>query len=160
MHSKYSFGILAMATLAVLGIVIATQAAQAVPLEDVVAGIAETEMAMPVSAGGGKGGGNGGHGVKGGNHGVKGGNHGVKGGQSKAQPQRRPGLPRNYRGWTRYCWFPSYGCYGYYSPDDNAWYYWYGPENQYRPVSDMQMYPPDNSVNKEPPLPPGATAVK
>jgi len=66
---------------------------------------------------------------------------------------------RGYRGWSRYCWFPDYRCYGYYCPDDGVWYYWYGPRNSYLPVSEMATNPPDNSVNAPPSLPPGATAV-
>jgi hypothetical protein len=138
----------------------------------VLPGTAENDAIMPASGGSNKGGGGhgggghgggghsghggGGHGSHGahGSHGSHGGNHGAtKGGASRYRS-------RDYRGWTRYCWFPRYGCYGYYSPDDDAWYYWYGPDNRYRPVSDMDSYPPDNSVNKEPPLPPGAVAAK
>lgn len=66
---------------------------------------------------------------------------------------------RGFRNWNRYCWFPSYGCYGYFCPDDGLWYYWYGPNNCYLPVDDMAAYPPDDSVNAPPSLPPGATSV-
>jgi hypothetical protein len=53
---------------------------------------------------------------------------------------------RGYRGWTRYYWFPCYAWYGYCCSDDGCWYYWYGPGNCFRPVSDMAVYPPDNSI--------------
>jgi len=66
---------------------------------------------------------------------------------------------RDYHGWTRYCWFADYGCYGYYCPEDAVWYYWYGPRNCYLPVSEMAVYVPVSSVNPPPALPPGATAV-
>jgi hypothetical protein len=66
---------------------------------------------------------------------------------------------RDFHHWTRYCWFPGHGCYGYYCPDDREWYYWYGPSNCYLPVSEMATYEPDDSVNAPPSLPPGATLV-
>jgi len=74
---------------------------------------------------------------------------------------------RDYRGWSQYCWFPSYGCYGYYSSADLAWYYWYEPQHCYLPVTVINVYPPVNpgfapasptaqtSIN----LPSGATTI-
>jgi hypothetical protein len=47
-----------------------------------------------------------------------------------------------YRNWSYRCWFPSYRSYGYYSPVDSLWYYWYAPLNQYLPVTYMSLYPP------------------
>jgi len=105
--------------------------------------------------GGGHGGGHGGSGHGGSGHGSGHGGHAGAGHGSHGQGHRS--MSRSYRGWTRYCWFPSYGCYGYYCPDDGCWYYWYGPDDSYRPVSDMAGYPPDKST--PPSLPPGATSV-
>jgi mono/diheme cytochrome c family protein len=47
-----------------------------------------------------------------------------------------------YRGWSQYCWFPSYRCYGYYCPTRRCWYYWYSSENCYLPVSYMSTFVP------------------
>jgi hypothetical protein len=47
-----------------------------------------------------------------------------------------------YGGWVSRCWFPSYGCYGYYSGAEQVWYYWYAPLNEYLPISYMSIYPP------------------
>jgi hypothetical protein len=47
-----------------------------------------------------------------------------------------------YRGWTAYCWFPQYQCYGYYSAADGLWYYWYAPLNRYQSIALMAQYPP------------------
>jgi hypothetical protein len=49
---------------------------------------------------------------------------------------------RGYRGWTSYCWFPQYQCYGYYSSVDGLWYYWYAPMNRFQSVALMAQYPP------------------
>jgi hypothetical protein len=100
--------------------------------------------------------------------GQHGGNSGQKPSGQKPSGQKpggqKPGAQKfhgykshSYHGWSRYCWFPNYGCYGYYCPDDDTWYYWYGPGNCYRPVSDMASNPPDSS--NPPSLPPGATKV-
>jgi hypothetical protein len=50
--------------------------------------------------------------------------------------------PRYYRGWSRYCWFPRYRCYGYYSPTDSCWYYWYAPNNCFVPVQYITTFVP------------------
>jgi hypothetical protein len=47
-----------------------------------------------------------------------------------------------YRGWVSRCWFPGYGCYGYYCGTEQVWYYWYAPFNEYLPISYMSIYPP------------------
>jgi hypothetical protein len=86
------------------------------------------------------------------------GNAKSRAGKGAGQGQGRP-RARSYRGWTRSCWFPRYRCYGYHCPEDGLWYYWYGPGNCYRPVSDMDAYPPDDTMNPPPSLPPGATSV-
>src|SRR5690348_8542635 len=39
----------------------------------------------------------------------------------------------SYRGWSSYCWFPRYRCYGYYCPTASCWYYWYPQYNCYMP---------------------------
>jgi hypothetical protein len=49
---------------------------------------------------------------------------------------------RGYGGWVSRCWFPSYGCYGYYCGAEQTWYYWYAPFNEYLPISYMSIYPP------------------
>src|ERR1043165_10207636 len=97
---------------------------------------------------GGRGGSTGGH--KGGSTGHKGGSMGHKGGKSGGSHSHARSHNRGYRGWSHYCWFPSYRCYGYYSPTDACWYYWYGPGNCYLPVSEMENKPPDDSVNVAP----------
>jgi hypothetical protein len=48
----------------------------------------------------------------------------------------------HYRGWTRYCWFPTYRCYGYFCPTALCWYYWYAPQQCYLPISYVTTYPP------------------
>lgn len=52
---------------------------------------------------------------------------------------------RSYRGWTRLCWFPSYGCYGFYDPSTNCWYYWYEQAGQFQPVELMATSMPTTS---------------
>ncbi len=49
---------------------------------------------------------------------------------------------RSYRGWSRYCWFPSYRCYGYYCPTQSCWYYYCGTQSCYLPVSYMSTFAP------------------
>jgi hypothetical protein len=76
---------------------------------------------------------------------------------------------RGYHGWASRCWFPGYGCYGYYCGVDQAWYYWYAPLNEYLPISEMSIYPPTPDgvapvgmvpvAPGMPALPPGATFV-
>jgi hypothetical protein len=119
----------------------------------VLVGAATASFAHGGHGGGGHGGshGGGGHWHGGGSHG---GGHGHVGKWHGHKFRHR-----HYRTWNRYCWFPQYRCYGYYCPDDGVWYYWYGPDNCYLPVSDMATYPPDDSVNAPPSLPPGATSV-
>lgn len=105
---------------------------------------------------GGHPGGSGGHpGGSGGHPGGSGGHPGGSGGHPGGSGGRQNGglRSRNFTGWTHGCVLAD-GSYGYYSPDDNTWYYWYGPDDAYRPVSDMASYPPDNST--PPMLPPGA----
>ena len=55
------------------------------------------------------------------------------------------GLSRSYNSWGGRCYFPTYRCYGYYSPTQ-GWYYWYSPYNQYMPVSVMAQYPPVDTL--------------
>jgi hypothetical protein len=133
-----------------------------------------TMNAQPGGGGRGKGGSNSGGRGNGGNHNAGKGNNGNnnvgkgnagnnKGGQGNlgvgkgGQEQGTRFRSRSYRGWTRYAWLASYRSYLYYSPDDSAWYYWYGPGDCYRPVSDIASYLPDEST--PPSLPPGATSV-
>jgi hypothetical protein len=53
---------------------------------------------------------------------------------------------RGYHGWIARCWFPSFRCYAYFCPTDQAWYYWYAPFDQYLPISYMAIYPPTDGV--------------
>jgi hypothetical protein len=50
---------------------------------------------------------------------------------------------RSYTGWSRYCWFPGYRCYGYYCPTDYCWYF-YSPTNScYVPVTYLGQVAPE-----------------
>jgi hypothetical protein len=49
---------------------------------------------------------------------------------------------RSYNGWSRYCWFPSYGCYGYYCPTDYSWYFYSGTYACYLPVTYINTIAP------------------
>ena len=62
----------------------------------------------------------------------------------------------DYRGWSRYGWFPQYRCYGYYCSDSSSWFYWYGPYNRYLPVSRISELPPTGT----PPLIPPAGVIQ
>jgi hypothetical protein len=57
-------------------------------------------------------------------------------------PVHVPVHVRAYHGWGWRCWFPSFNCYGYYSVEDQVWYYWYAPFDEYLPITYMSMYPP------------------
>ncbi len=48
----------------------------------------------------------------------------------------------SYHGWSNYCWFPSYSCYGYYCPSQCCWYYYCPSQTCYLPTSYIQYYPP------------------
>jgi hypothetical protein len=61
---------------------------------------------------------------------------------------------RTYHGWNRYCWFPEYGCYGFYDPNCGCWYYWYEPAGQFQLVEAMATNVPTTSGASL--LPPGA----
>jgi len=131
------------------------------------AGLMLAYTATAHAKGSGHGGGHGGHGHGGSHHSGASHNHGgIHNGHANGHVHNVAHAHgtgyfrgRGYNGWTRYSWFPGYRCYGYYSPDDSLWYYWYGPGNRYLPVSEMASYPPDNSVNAPPSLPPGAVEV-
>jgi hypothetical protein len=64
---------------------------------------------------------------------------------------------RNYRGWSRYCWFPTYGCYGFYDPSCECWYYWYEPAGEFQPIESMATNVPATSGAAL--LPPGAVEM-
>jgi hypothetical protein len=72
---------------------------------------------------------------------------------------------RDYRNWSRYCWFPRYNCYGYCCPSDGCWYYWCDGQGRYIPTSEMASYPPTTSgfaptgPGATGSLPPGATLL-
>jgi hypothetical protein len=86
---------------------------------------------------------------------------------TKSLPQRlaRTSYGHEFRGWTAYCFFKKYQCYGYYSPARRLWFYWYAPFNRFLPISYLTIYPPTNigvapvgpAVGDQPALPPGAT---
>ncbi len=61
-------------------------------------------------------------------------------------PAHVPFHVRGYRGWVSRCWFPGYGCYGYYCGTDQVWYYWYAPLNEYLPITYLSVYPPTPGV--------------
>jgi hypothetical protein len=72
--------------------------------------------------------------------------------------------PRYYHGWTRYCWFPTYRCYGYYCPDDCCWYFWSPQYGCFMPVTYISTFGPvpvnvnvnfSSTVPVSPGLPPG-----
>jgi hypothetical protein len=48
----------------------------------------------------------------------------------------------HYSSWRHYCWFPTYGCYGYYCPSACSWYYYYAPQQCYYPISYITTYAP------------------
>jgi hypothetical protein len=49
---------------------------------------------------------------------------------------------RYYHGWSRYCWFPSYHCYGYFCPQERCWYYYSNSYSCYMPVSYITVFTP------------------
>ena len=49
---------------------------------------------------------------------------------------------RNFRGWSKYCWFPRYQCYGYFNASQRMWFYYYEPFARFLPVRYLTMYPP------------------
>jgi hypothetical protein len=49
---------------------------------------------------------------------------------------------REYRGWSRYCWFPQYRCYGYYCPTRTCWYYYSTTYTCYVPCTYMTTLAP------------------
>ncbi len=57
-------------------------------------------------------------------------------------PVHVPFHVHGYGGWGARCWFPGYGCYGYYAGAEQVWYYWYAPFNEYLPITYMSTYPP------------------
>ena len=81
--------------------------------------------------------------------------------------------------WNHCCWFPSFGCCGYWHPYCHCWYYWYDPYCCYLPYSYIETYRPvavtetpavvvnntntnvNNNVEAQDPasLPPGASAT-
>jgi hypothetical protein len=65
---------------------------------------------------------------------------------------------RGYRGWRSYCWFPTYGCYGFYDSTCQGWFYWYEPSDQFLPIDTIDTLPPGTSGADL--LPPGAVPVE
>lgn len=75
--------------------------------------------------------------------------------------------------WNHHCWFPTFGCCGYWHPHARCWYYWHETYCCYLPCSYIETYPPVvvnvnvnvNSTNTNtnvdtdapPMLPPGAS---
>ena len=49
---------------------------------------------------------------------------------------------RNFRGWSNYCWFPRYRCYGYCNASQRMWFYYYEPFATFLPVRYLSTYPP------------------
>ena len=52
---------------------------------------------------------------------------------------------RSYRGWNAYCWFPRFGCYGFYDPCCGGWFYWCQPAGQFLPVDSLATNVPTTS---------------
>ncbi|HEX3314584.1 MAG TPA: hypothetical protein VHR72_06805 [Gemmataceae bacterium] len=69
---------------------------------------------------------------------------------------------RNYRGWSKFCWFPRYQCYGYYSASQRMWFYYYEPFARFLPTRYLSTYPPttvgNGPVTTAGAAAPGATA--
>jgi hypothetical protein len=49
--------------------------------------------------------------------------------------------PASYHNWSKSCWFPKYGCNGYWCTESNSWYYWCEPRCCYLPASYIEEYP-------------------
>jgi hypothetical protein len=64
---------------------------------------------------------------------------------------------RSYRGWNSYCYMPSYGCYCFYDPASETWFYWYEPTGQFLPIGSLPTSVPTTSGAAM--LPPGAIPV-
>ena len=60
----------------------------------------------------------------------------------RGQHYRFHSYDRDYRGWSSYCWFPTYRCYGYYSPTQSCWYYWSGSYSCYMPYRYITTFAP------------------
>ncbi len=54
--------------------------------------------------------------------------------------------------WNHHCWFPSFGCCGYWHPHACCWYYWYEPYCCYLPCSYIEMYTPMVVVQQAAPV--------
>jgi hypothetical protein len=78
---------------------------------------------------------------------------------------------RHYYGWSRYCWFPAYRCYGFYCPTQCCWYYWCGQYECFVPVEYIGTFAPtpvntntntntNVNINTNAVLPPGAVTVQ
>lgn len=52
---------------------------------------------------------------------------------------------RSYRGWNAYCWFPRFGCYGFYDPCCQGWFYWSQTGGQFLPVDALATNAPTTS---------------
>jgi hypothetical protein len=52
---------------------------------------------------------------------------------------------RSYRGWNAYCWFPRFGCYGFYDPCCQGWFYWSQTGGQFLPVDSLATNAPTTS---------------
>jgi hypothetical protein len=59
--------------------------------------------------------------------------------------------------WNSRSWSSRYGCYCYWCPYVNSWYYWYAPQSSYYPISYITTAPPVVNVNvaASPPIPSG-----
>jgi hypothetical protein len=123
-----------------------------------VAAVISLALANPVQAqkgggghgGGGHGGGGHGGGVHGGTKGGTkgGGGHGNAGhGGTKGKSGKAHGHRQRQSNWGARCWIDRYGCWCYWSPDDQCYYYWCAPEGCYYPVS----YCPTGRYNYDPP---------
>jgi hypothetical protein len=48
----------------------------------------------------------------------------------------------SYKGWSHYCWFPKYSCYGYYCSTQSCWYCYCPQYSCYVPYSYVPTFTP------------------
>lgn len=69
-------------------------------------------------------------------------------------------FPHSHRSWGRYWYSLRYRCCFYFNVGCNDWFYYYAPQQQYLPVSQIATFPPtinivnnNNNVNVGGPIP-------
>jgi hypothetical protein len=48
-----------------------------------------------------------------------------------------------FKNWSKWCWYPTCGCYCYWAPCCDCWCYWYQPWGCYLPVECTVIFPPE-----------------